>query len=332
MIEDSSTGSPISPILSRFLELKKALGQAYRTQSHTLRSLEKFLSNHKETQELTPETFAQWCLTFQYITSGVRRMYMQRVRDLCLYRRRTEPSCFVPDEALFPPPHQPVQPYILNEDEVARLLEETQDLPVPPQYPLRREVFRLAIILLYTMGLRRGELLRLSVGDFDTTEGTLLVRASKFHKSRCLPMPTDVLEEVKLYIRARRAHRTNDAVQEPLLLSSVAGEGRGYTDVTYTIKILLKAAGIYKPNGRVPRIHDFRHSFAVNALLRWHRSGIDVQSKLPHLANYMGHVSIASTHYYLHFVEELASSTSARFAQSYGGLVTPTEKLSRGER
>ncbi|MEN8233260.1 MAG: integrase, partial [Thermodesulfobacteriota bacterium] len=58
----------------------------------------------------------------------------------------------------------------------------------------------------------------------------------------------------------------------------------------------------------------FRHSFAVNALLRWYREGADVQSKLPLLATYMGHVSIVSTEYYLHFIDELAAVSSARFA------------------
>jgi len=67
------------------------------------------------------------------------------------------------------------------------------------------------------------------------------------------------------------------------------------------VRLLLKMAKVQKPDGRLPRIHDFRHSFAVNAMLRWYRSGVEVQSKLPFLSAYMGHVSIASTHYYLHF-------------------------------
>ena len=70
-------------------------------------------------------------------------------------------------------------------------------------------------------------------------------------------------------------------------------------------------------------MHDVRHSFAVNALLRWYRAGVDVQAKLPLLSTYMGHVSIASTQYYLHFVEPVARAASERFAQHYGDLLTP---------
>ena len=73
----------------------------------------------------------------------------------------------------------------------------------------------------------------------------------------------------------------------------------------------------------MPRIHDFRFSFAVNALLRWYSDGVDVQAKLPFLAAWMGHVSILSTFHYLRFVEPLRSLASRRFADRYSGLVKP---------
>ena len=74
-------------------------------------------------------------------------------------------------------------------------------------------------------------------------------------------------------------------------------------------------------DGRRPRIHDLRHSFAVQALVRWYRAGADVQANLPRLAMYMGHVSIASTAYYLRFVPALAGLASERFERSFGDLV-----------
>jgi integrase len=70
-------------------------------------------------------------------------------------------------------------------------------------------------------------------------------------------------------------------------------------------------------------VHDVRHSFAVGALLRWYRAGLNVHAKLPLLSTYMGHVSIASTQYYLHFVDPVARAASERFAQHYGHLLTP---------
>jgi integrase len=71
-------------------------------------------------------------------------------------------------------------------------------------------------------------------------------------------------------------------------------------------------------------MHDFRHSFAVQALLRWYRQGADVQAKLPQLSMYMGHVSIASTALYLHFVPDIARAASRRFGKQFGHLVGGT--------
>ncbi len=321
--------SAVGSVISRYLALKRALGRRYRSESYILRSLDTFLAGCTgDMQDLNPETFVRWCLSLEHLSSGVRRDRMRLVRNLCLYRRRTEPSCFVPDQNLFPPPHQPIQPYIFMEPEIAQLLEAVPTLRVRPGYPLRREVSRLAIVLLFTTGLRRGELLGLTVRDYDPTAGTLLVRATKFHKSRCLPLSPDGWREIERYLRAGRLLRAWNTREDALLVSKVPGEGRSYTGtgLTTPIQSLLRTAGIFKADGRLPRIHDFRHSFAVQALLRWYRAGIDVQAKLPFLSTYMGHISIASTQHYLHFVESLAHSANARFSQSCGGLVTALEE------
>jgi integrase/recombinase XerD len=84
--------------------------------------------------------------------------------------------------------------------------------------------------------------------------------------------------------------------------------------------------------GRLPRVHDFRHAFAVNALLRWYREGAEVEAKLPLLATYMGHASVVSTHYYLHWIEPLRTAASEKFAHHYGELVVPVPSRKGGQR
>jgi integrase len=216
-----------------------------------------------------------------------------------------------------------VQPHIFTEPEIAALLRKAQTLEPASRSPLRRETFRLALVLLYTTGLRRGELLRLLVGDYDPEERTLLVRESKFYKSRLLPLSPDGSREVEDYLRTRRALRLPVSKETPLLWSRARG-GRAYSEngLRTGINVLLRATGIRTAAGRLPRLHDFRHTFAVQALMRWYRAGADVQAKLPFLATYMGHVSIVSTQYYLRFVNELAGLASARFAEHCGALVT----------
>jgi integrase/recombinase XerD len=107
------------------------------------------------------------------------------------------------------------------------------------------------------------------------------------------------------------------------LLCNARGGTRGYTGTGLSAGIhrLFKATGVQNSEGRRPRIHDLRHSFAVQALVRWYREGADVQSNLPKLAMYMGHVSIVSTAFYLHFVPTIAALAGDRFEKSFGNLI-----------
>jgi integrase len=313
--------SVIGPVIADYVALKQALGRHYRTESDILHHLDGFLTDRRD--DLTPETFALWCRTREHLTSGVRRTWMRVVRNLCLYRRRRDSACFVPDPLQFPLPHQPVRPHIFTEAEIARLLDEAGRLAAGNRSPLHAENMRLAVVLLYTAGLRRGELQRLIVGDYDREERTLLVRESKFHKSRLLPLSGDAMREVEAHLRTRRARGLPSGPDAPLVWHAY-GRGGAYTGagLGQSLRGLIRAANIRTATGRWPRVHDIRHSFAVQALLRWYRSGEDVQAKLPYLATYMGHVSIVSTQHYLHFIEELAVSASERFERRYGGLIT----------
>jgi integrase len=239
---------------------------------------------------------------------------MRNVRNLCLYLRRSDPGCFVPDSSGFPAPHAPQRPHIFSHDQVARVLRATIDLRPASTSPLRAEVFRVAVVLLYTAGLRRGELTRLTISDYDPAERTLLVRASKFHKSRLVALSKDAAHEMDLYLRARC--RLAHDVDASLLVNRHGGS-RPYTGagLAQGLRQIFRSADVRTQQGHLPRVHDLRHTYAVHALLFWYHAGVDVQAKLPALSTAMGHVSIASTAYYLPFLEPVAEAASERFAR-----------------
>jgi integrase/recombinase XerD len=311
-------GSALDIPITSYLALKKALGRRFATETAVLAHLDRFLGP----SALTPDRFAAWCITLAHLMPTVRRNRMRIVRNLCLYLRRTDPGCFVPDPSGFPAPHAPPRPHIFTEDQIVRLLRVATDLGPASKSPLRADVYRLAIVLLYTAGLRRGELVRLVLSDYDAADRTLLVRASKFHKSRLVALSQDGVREFDRYLRARR--RLPHDADAPLLVSSSGGL-RAYAGASIRMGLcdLFRLANVRTAKGDLPRVHDLRHTYAVHALLRWYRAGVDVQAKLPILATAMGHVSVASTAYYLALVEPIAEAASVRFAGHCRDILAP---------
>jgi site-specific recombinase XerD len=312
--------------ITAYLRFHRSLGKLYVSEERTLYSLDAFLANQYPcTQELDGRIFSQWCDTSVHLMPTVRRQRMRIIRNFCLYRRRRHQHCFVPDILTFPVNHQRHIPYILSSAEVARLLCAAQQLPSVPNSPLRAQVIRLAVLLLYTSGLRRGELLRLILGDYDPSEATLFIHSTKFHKERLIPLSVTVDTELRAYLKQRQRRGLPMKESSPIIWNSIgAPEGRAYTGTGLrdNWRFLCASLKILNRKGIPPRIHDLRHSFAVNALLRWYNNGENLMVKLPHLATYMGHVNVVSTQYYLPLVESLRSSASARFEQKYGCLLT----------
>jgi integrase/recombinase XerD len=316
--------SCLAPVFARYVELKQALGRRFDASARTLQCLDRFLYDQKNYRDLNVAAFEAWGHTHEHVTSGVRRVRMLEVGAFCLYRRRTEPQCFVPDPTSFPPYHQRLKPYIFSEAEVAKLLHASSGLKRSPLSPLRPEAIRLAIILLFTTGIRRGELLNLTIGDYDRRESTLHIRQTKFYKSRLLPINSGIADEIDHYLRARSQRKLSVSPDTALIWNPSWGGGAySGTSLRRSLQPLLQKCRIATAKGKTPRIHDLRHSFAVNALLRWYRAGADVEAKLPLLATYLGHGSAVSTHYYLHFIEPLRTAASERFAKHYGALISP---------
>ncbi len=314
MTDMSRFTSALAGSMVRFLRHKQALGRKYSSEYFMLRSLDRFLTQ-RQASDLDAATFFSWCESRKHVASGGRRAEMRTVRALCLYRRRTDPDCYVPDSRLFPPEHVRRLPYIFNESEIRRLLDGTLKLRSMAHMPLRREAVRLAVVLLYCAGLRLRELLRLEVQDYDPTDGVLYIRDSKFHKSRKIPLSPDAVAELERYFEARHRLAGQREGGKRLLWNGFR-QADGYSKGRLRLAVwqLLDAEGIRSADNRRPTIHSLRHTFAVHALLRWYRSGVELHSRLPQLATYMGHVSIVSTERYLHFVADLSSAASARFA------------------
>lgn len=157
--------------------------------------------------------------------------------------------------------------------------------------------------LLAATGMRIGEAIKLDTTDIDWQEGVLLVRESKFNKSRYLPVHPTTLDALKHY-----AHERDQLCSHPRDPSFFVSLRRRRLDdcaVHATFRRLCDATSIGDGAPCPPRLHDLRHTMAVRTLLGWYRQGVDVHARLPVLSTYLGHLNPAHTYYYMSAAPEL---------------------------
>lgn len=317
MTKASVFESAIGPVISRYLSLKRALGRTFQKEECVLGQVDRYLTDHDEV-DLTLESFTGWSRELEHLGVAVRRDRIQVVHRFCQFRRRTEPDAFLPEPDQFPPAQPRPRPYIFTNDEIVRLLDVAKGLQAEPQSPLYPQVARLSVVLLYTAGLRRGEVVRLTLGDYERRDRALLVRDTKFHKSRLLPLGEDATREMQSYLDARDRRPFPRCAESPLLYNGFGGSpGYSHGGFGMLMRRLFRKAQIRTPSGRTPRTHDLRFTFAVHALLRWYRLGVDVPSRLPVLSRYMGHVSIVSTQYYLGFLDAVVEAANDKYERHF---------------
>ncbi|MBM3272823.1 integrase [Candidatus Kaiserbacteria bacterium] len=325
-MRDKRAPVTLDAAIEKFLAHQRTFGRNYSFAEYMLRALRRFVAR-QGAPDLSASIFERWCKAQQHLSPNTRYGRQLLVRKLCLFRQRNEPGCFVPDPSNFARPRPRTPPVIVTRPQVAALLRAADELAPSPYNPLRPAVIRIAIILLYTAGLRRGEVVRLQLGDVDARHGVLHIRQSKFHKSRWVPLSRDAIRDLCCYLRRRLRKPYDLQPGAPLLCNASRCYGHigwhAYTGASLRreLSTLFERAGVCDAQGRRPCVQDMRHSFAVEALSRCYRAGGDVQTHLPKLALYMGHVSIVSTAYYLHFIPEVAALASARFGRRFSHLI-----------
>ena len=210
--------SALAPMFEQYVDLKRSLGRRFATATWTLQSLDRFLRDHAGThKDLTQTAFQGWCRTHEHVASGVRRVRMLEVHNFCAYRRRTEPNCFLPDPASFPPYHQRAKPYIFSTAEVAKLLKAAGGLAPSRIDPASVRSHSPGDRAAVHHGHQARGTLNLTVGDYNRKEATLHIRATKFYKSRLLPINAQIADEIERYLRARTRNRLPIRPDTPLI-------------------------------------------------------------------------------------------------------------------
>lgn len=203
--------------------------------------------------------------------------------------------------------------YILSDREVDRLASCASWLTPKIQALTVQTMIGLSA----SCGLRPAEVTNLERVDVDLSRGTLLIRETKFQKTRLLPVHPTTLDALRALAFARDDEYT-DSIDTSFFLSR---RRRRFAPAYYSDLFAesVGRAGIRDESGKRPRLYDLRHTFAVRRLRRWYETGADVQAKLAALATYMGHRGYEQTAYYLHAAPELLQVAARRFLDAVQG-------------
>lgn len=310
--------SAYGPLMKACIERRKALGFKCGVEQFWFAKFDAYLQDYAgHAQRTLRQLVDEWSSTFA--RPRARWYALQCGRRLSKEQRRTNPDlplmevdrkvtreAFIGDR----------KPHIFSESDIAKVLE-TACLQDSNRDSKRPPLVYSVLILLYCTGLRLGEATRLRLKDIDLVNNQLEIIRSKFNKSRFVPFSPSVRETLERYIAQSRAAGAPSAAESPIWWSPRNRAGYGSHYLGALIRAAFTSAGLKPNKGAVgPRPHDLRHTFVAHRMMQWYREGVDVQSRLPYLATYLGHRDISSTLVYITLTSELMQTASERFRRS----------------
>jgi len=297
--------TPLASALEDYLVARRALGFKLRRDGLLLPDFIAFLDQTGH-EYITAAAAVAWATQPINAKPGWWTDRLMVVRGFAKYLQTLDSRHEVPSLELLPHRRTRSMPYIYDSGEISSLLVAAGALTGP----LRVATYRTLIGLLAATGLRTGEAIALDRTDVDLHRGVLVVRKTKFGKTREVPLHPTATHALADYARLR--DQLSPRRREPSFLVSGVGRRLIYQNVHETFLRLVYLAGIAARRPRRPGIHDLRHTFAVRTVEAWYRAGLDVERQLPLLSTYLGHVSIATTYWYLSAVPELLGAATAR--------------------
>jgi integrase/recombinase XerD len=297
----------LEAVLADYLRLRRSLGHKLQTEGRHLARLVTYLDDIGEDTVTMATT-----LPFVFdpdldLASNVPAKRLTAMRGFARYLAGTNPRTEIPPAGLVSYRHRRRTPYLFSDEDLAAVIRCAR---AATPFQFRADTLATVIGLLAVTGMRVGEALRLDHRDVDWDDAVILVRDTKFHKGRNLPVSPSTIAALRGYKRRRDRRRPAPATTR--LFVSLSGTPVVYTNFAATFRTAVRAAGIGSGAPTRPRIHDLRHGFAVQTLLSWYRAGLDVEARLPRLATYLGHREPRSTYTYLTATPELLGQAAAR--------------------
>ena len=300
--------SALRQALEQYLSTRQALGFKLRGYHSRLSDFVAHLEQAGATT-ITSELALAWATKPQNVHLYTWTVRLSMVSGFARYMNTLDPACEVPSPDLLGHRRRPrPEPYLYSDLEVAALLKASSRLSPP----VRAATYHTLFGLLAASGLRVGEAIYLDRNDVDLERGLLVVWEGKFRKAREVPLHPSTVEALRAYSQLRDQLRPRRK-QSSFFFISTVGTRLCESAVRSTFAQLVRWAGLEpkSPSCR-PRIHSFRHTFAVSTLLGWYRVGDDVMAKVPLLSTYLGHAGPGATYWYLQATPDLLGQVVGR--------------------
>ncbi len=312
-------GSSLGKVMTEHVELMRSLGYRYDVNEGMLLRFDRFLQSRAE---LAGEPVNQLIEVWAQSDPSPNRLWeAKRVGQLILESDASARSLPPQSSSMSIEMPQPVRleqrrPHVYSDEEMQRILKAALAFP-SPKAPLRPLSLFTMVVLAYCAGLRVGEIVGLTLAEVNLQDGTIEIRDTKFFKDRRLPLAAGVIAALKNYLVAREQAGGPTNSDSGLFWNQKFGQCYSRGGLSILLVEVLRRASLKPTTGRIgPRIHDLRHTMVGHRMRQWYREGINPQSKLPHLATYLGHKDINSTLVYLNITPELLHEASERFRKN----------------
>lgn len=303
------------PELDRYLAIRRSMGYSLSNAERTLRRFLEFAEEEKAAFVST-DLFLRWQKGFGHAHRITWAKRLVEVRQFATWLHGLDSRHEVPPEALIPWRYCRQTPYIYSQKEVERIIQAAAELPSIRGF--RGLTYSTFFGLVAVTGMRISEALALDVNDVDLETGVLSIRRGKLGKARLNPISDSTKAQLAFYAgrRARFVGRDPRAFFLSEQGQRLTQFGARFNFSHVSQRLGLRPAQRIKRYGRGPRIHDLRHTFAVNTLLNWYRTGKDASTEMIKLTTYLGHTNPANTYWYIQAVPELLELASQRAIKS----------------
>jgi integrase/recombinase XerD len=305
--------SQLSLALDDYLRLRRSLGYKLKRAGELLADFVAY-AEAAGADHVHVDLAVSWALLASNPDTRWRAQRLGMVRRFACYLHAIDPAHEVPPTGLISPGRGRPAPFLYSKDQVVALMAAARQL----RSPLQAATVEMIVGLLAVSGLRVGEVVCLNNGDVDFEHDSLVVRSSKNGKSRTVPLHPSTVEALRSYTAVR--DRFFPQPRSNSFFVSTVGKRLRSGNLRDTFAAVAALAGLpARVAGQGPRLADLRHSFAVQTLFDWHEADLDVGARLPILSTYLGHVSPASTYWYLSASPQLLAAAVARLERSTGG-------------